>query len=348
MIDTDKILEMVDLRALIERELGQPHKESNGRPFWLCPFHSEKTPSFGIVKKDPRFFKCFGCGKSGTAINWVMDRKNIKFKEACAYLVGNNNLPVVHSSFYPSREKEKAPPKASEAPRSAWSEMARQQTDRCAALLWTPVGQWALNYLHRRGFSDDIIRQYRLGYNPQDMWWSPEKWGLPPDHKKVWLPKGITIPWLIEGSVWRLNVRRFEDDRFGKYVGPAGFKQGLFNADAINTRPVVVCEGAFNALSIIGAAGDIVGATATGSAHGGQVAKWVYRLSSADAVLLAFDRDEAGRSATQWWSDRLDNATILEPIFGDVNEMAQLSQKLVRSWIEQKLKSLGYRIENGF
>ncbi len=348
MIDTVAILEMVDLRTLIENELGQPHQESNGRPFWLCPFHTERTPSFGIVKKDPRFFKCFGCGKSGTAIDWVMARKNIGFKEACSYLVGDNDLPVTHSNFYPSRGKEKVPPKASEAPHLEWSKIARQQTDRCATLLWTPAGQWALNYLHRRGFSDDIIHQYRLGYNPQDMWWSPEKWVLPVDHKKVWLPKGITIPWIIDGSVWRLNVRRFEDDGFGKYVGPAGFKQGLFNADAVNTRPVVMCEGELDALSIISAAGDIVDAVATGSAHGGQVAKWVYRLSSADVVLLAFDRDEAGHSATQWWLNQLKNAVAFEPLFGDVNEMAQLSQKLVRSWIEQKLMSLGYRVEDGF
>ena len=88
--------------------------------------------------------------------------------------------------------------------------------------LWGPTGQQAREWLNRRGLPDQLIQAAGLGYNPQDIHMGPALWGLPQNgsDKPVWLPAGIVIPWLIDGLLWRINIRRFEGSP--KYIGPKG------------------------------------------------------------------------------------------------------------------------------
>src|SRR6187397_1769567 len=66
----------------------------------LCPFHNEKTPSFN-VSPVRGIFKCFGCGKGGNAVNFVMEHEHYSYPEALRYLARKYNIPV--------EEDEKAP-----------------------------------------------------------------------------------------------------------------------------------------------------------------------------------------------------------------------------------------------
>ena len=68
-------------------------KRSGSNMFGLCPFHSEKTPSFS-VSPDKQFYHCFGCGKGGGVINFIMDIENLSYPEAVEFLAKRANMPM--------------------------------------------------------------------------------------------------------------------------------------------------------------------------------------------------------------------------------------------------------------
>ena len=72
MVDTKALLEGVDMAALIGGDLGQPVRREGRWLKWICPFHADrKTPSLGVAGNR---WKCFGCGRSGDAIDWLRER----------------------------------------------------------------------------------------------------------------------------------------------------------------------------------------------------------------------------------------------------------------------------------
>jgi DNA primase len=150
----DELRGRVSLPGLVGRHVKL---ERRGREFaGLCPFHSEKTPSFYVVE-DKNFFHCFGCGAHGDAIGFVMRADNLDFLEAVEKLAGEAGLAVPQST---PEEREKA---------------RRQKTlletlEAAAAFyegcLWSPAGSAARDYLKARGLDDDAIRRFRLGWAP--------------------------------------------------------------------------------------------------------------------------------------------------------------------------------------
>ena len=68
-------------------------KKSGSNLFGLCPFHSEKTPSFS-VSPDKQIYHCFGCGKGGGVINFIMEIENLSYPDAIRFLARRVNLPV--------------------------------------------------------------------------------------------------------------------------------------------------------------------------------------------------------------------------------------------------------------
>ena len=75
------------------------HLNKKGANYWgLCPFHNEKTPSFS-VSQEKQIYKCFGCGKGGGAINFVMELDNLPFRDAVAVLAKRAGLEVPDSGY---------------------------------------------------------------------------------------------------------------------------------------------------------------------------------------------------------------------------------------------------------
>ena len=68
-------------------------KKSGANLFGLCPFHSEKTPSFSVAP-DKQIYHCFGCGKGGGVINFIMEIENLSFPDAVAFLARRANMPL--------------------------------------------------------------------------------------------------------------------------------------------------------------------------------------------------------------------------------------------------------------
>src|SRR5690554_3533872 len=127
-----------------------------------CPFHNEKTPSF-IVSPSKGIFKCFGCGKGGNAVNFLMEHEQISFVEAIKILGKKFHIPVEEKALTP---EDIAHQTERESMMVVTSFAARYFAER---LHQSDEGKSVgLGYLRERGFRDDIIRKFELGYSPEN------------------------------------------------------------------------------------------------------------------------------------------------------------------------------------
>jgi len=125
----------------------------------LCPFHHEKTPSFS-VHQEKQIFKCFGCGASGNVFSFIMREMNIDFPAASRLLAQRSGIQIPENENMDREQMQ-----AREGLYFA-NEAAMTFYQKC---LFEKRGEKALAYLHARGFDDDGIRAFQLGYAP-DGW----------------------------------------------------------------------------------------------------------------------------------------------------------------------------------
>jgi DNA primase len=127
----------------------------------LCPFHTEKTPSF-TVNPEKGFFHCFGCGQGGDVIKFMMLVTQMSFPEALEELARRSGISLPKPDY--SREDDEAQSKASKAALVHLMEIASEFFSDC---LWQgQAGQAARAYLAKRGISDKVSRAFGLGLNP--------------------------------------------------------------------------------------------------------------------------------------------------------------------------------------
>jgi len=122
----------------------------------LCPFHTEKTPSFTV---DPvkGFYHCFGCGAGGNVFTFLMEIEKVSFPEAVETLAKRAGISLEISKEDDARVKQ------AEVLYRA-NQMAEEFFIDC--LFKTNAGERALNYLSERGFYEDLIRKFKVGYSP--------------------------------------------------------------------------------------------------------------------------------------------------------------------------------------
>ncbi|MCL1785842.1 MAG: DNA primase [Alphaproteobacteria bacterium] len=128
-----------------------------GRDFWgCCPFHNEKTPSFKVNEEMGRYY-CFGCGEKGDIISFTMKTQNMQYPDAIRELANMAGLKV--PEFKP---KDAATIEREHTYFDIMESAAKLYSDR----LYAPDGEFALSYIRGRGFSDEDIKKYRIGYAP--------------------------------------------------------------------------------------------------------------------------------------------------------------------------------------
>ena len=279
----------------------------------LCPFHAEKSPSF-TVDADKQLYHCFGCGVGGDVFSLVMEKENLSFPEALKHLAERYNIPLPRRNLTPQALK--------------LEEQVQNLNESALAffrksLQATPEGKQALDYLKKRGLTDALIEEFKLGY-------APNSWNAMMSHFKA---KGVAEN-LLEKAGLALPGRKAGEyyDRFrgraifpifsltGKTVGFGGrslFDQdpkylnspdtpvytkgrllyGLnFTKDHIrNAGEIILVEGYTDFLSLYQAGFKNVVASLGTALTPNQVA---LALRFAPKVVINYDGDAAGKLAT--------------------------------------------------
>ena len=131
-------------------------KQGPDRFVGLCPFHTEKTPSFS-VHQGLQIYKCFGCGKGGDVFSFLMELQGLSFYEALKTLAGQHGIPM------PRRQMGELSDEESRR-RTALYRMHEIAQEVFQKQLQSPQGAPALEYTRRRSLSEEVIAEFGLGY----------------------------------------------------------------------------------------------------------------------------------------------------------------------------------------
>jgi len=154
----DEVLRRHDIAETVGKVV---HLVKNGKYLkGLCPFHSERTPSF-TVTPEKQIYHCYGCGKGGNVIKFVMDMESLSFPEAVKQLAEDIGLPVTWSaSSYaeptPQQQEKLRLVEAHEYTNKLYHYILRN----------TEPAKQAMDYLRSRGFTDGLIEEFGIGYAP--------------------------------------------------------------------------------------------------------------------------------------------------------------------------------------
>lgn len=310
MIPQDYIQEVVrrnDIQDVIQSYVQLRHR---GRTCTgLCPFHSEKTPSF-VVYPDTQSFYCFGCGAGGDVITFVKKISNLDYVEAVKMLASRAGMPMPNEEDKAGELRRKVLAINKDAARYFYEQLnADSEEGRLAREYWRK----------RRGLSDDTIRRFGLGY-------APDSFNDLLHHLKR---RGYTDEELLESGLVRRSEKgnlynlfrhrmmtpiidlrgnviafggRVLDDSKPKYINSPEtivYKKSrtmfaLNVAKKSTNRRYILCEGYMDVISMHQAGFD----TAVCACGTALTAEQVKLISDyADEVVLSYDSDEAGQKA---------------------------------------------------
>lgn len=284
-------------------------KKSGSNMFGLCPFHSEKTPSFS-VSPDKQIYHCFGCGKGGGVISFIMEIENLSFKEAVAFLAQRANMTL------PEQEDDRESKK-----RARMYALNRDAGYFFYEQLLAPSGERAREYMARRGISKTTATNFGLGFAPND-WSALEKAMREKGYTDFELfdagliKKGRNGGWYdtfrdrlmfpvidVQGRVIGFSGRILGDEG-PKYLNSPEtivFNKGR-NLFALNLAKksksgyILLTEGNIDVVSLHQAGFDSAVAS-LGTSLTAEQARLISRYT--DQVVIAYDNDGAGQKAAQ-------------------------------------------------
>ncbi|WDN90624.1 DNA primase [Desulfosarcina sp. BuS5] len=162
-ISEEKISEIINASDIIEVISDVVLLKKAGREHMgLCPFHAEKTPSF-TVNREKQLFYCHGCHEGGNVFNFLMKHNGLSFPDSARMLAGRYGIDIPDRQMSAGQKR-----RANE--RDYFIAINREAGDFFRrSLLETDKGNKALSYLNKRGISQEVINDFRLGYAP-DGW----------------------------------------------------------------------------------------------------------------------------------------------------------------------------------
>lgn len=149
----EQLKSSVDIVHVVGEYVKLKRQGAGPRYAGLCPFHSEKTPSFSVHSAH-QFYKCFGCGAGGDVIKFVMEIERFTFWEAVKYLAERNGIPIPQRREFSDEEAKL---------RESLHEMHEIAQRQFQELLYSPQGESARDYLKRRGLSRSTAEEFGLG-----------------------------------------------------------------------------------------------------------------------------------------------------------------------------------------
>ncbi len=359
--DVARVRASTDIVALIGEHAAL--KRQGQRWVGLCPFHSEKTPSFS-VNAEEGFYYCFGCQAKGDAISFVRAVEHLDFVEAVHRLADRAGM-TIREDAHSGRDSQR---------RKILLDIMEQAVEWYhRRLLDGPDAGRARDYLRSRGYDGEVVRRFRLG-------WAPDEWdelctglklsrehavgtGLGFVNRRGRLQDAFRARILFpicdpSGHPVALGGRILPDSE-----DPAKYKNSSETAvyskrrtlyalnwakdDIIRKGEVVVCEGYTDVIGLFGAGVERAVATC-GTALAEDHVKLLRNFAS--RVVLAFDADGAGQAAAgrfYEWERRLeiDVAVADLPPGSDPGELARTDPGALRAAIEQAKPFLRFRVE---
>ncbi len=310
----DKVLDATDIVQTVSQHTRLTKKGT--RYFGICPFHSEKTPSFS-VNAEKQLYYCFGCSAGGNVVGFVMDVYKYSFPEAIEYLATQANIPIEYEEWNAKDD-------------GLYQRKKRMhQINRDAARYYYAMFQknkTAQAYINNRGLSKETIETFAIGY-------APKRGGLYNYLKS----KDYSEEEMLESSLVRKNERGFYDyfrDRimfpimdlsdnivaFGGRILDKGEPKYLNSPETIvfykhsmlynlnrakkelSTDPLIISEGYMDVISLYDKG--VKNACATlGTALNKAHAKLILRYTN--NTVLCYDGDRAGRAAAVRGADIL-------------------------------------------
>ena len=309
-----ELLSRVDVVEVVGRYVQL--KKGGANLMGLCPFHGEKSPSF-TVSPTKQFFHCFGCGKNGNALGFLMDHAGMTFIEAVKDLAQQTGMTVPEDDLSP---QDKAKAAAQKQKQSTLSDMLEKAANAYQQQL--KVAPKAVTYLKGRGLSGQIAKRFGLGYSPEG--WRSLASVFPDYDDPLLAESGLVIVNEEDGKRYdrfrdrvMFPIRNIKGECIGfggrvmgdgtpKYLNspetPVFHKgrelYGLFEArDSIHsTGYVLVTEGYMDVVAL--AQWGFPNAVATlGTACTPDHVQKLFRFT--DSVVFGFDGDAAGRRAAR-------------------------------------------------
>lgn len=313
----DKIMDAADIVEVVSDFVSLRKRGVNYTG--LCPFHDEKTPSFS-VSPSKGICKCFSCGKGGTAVHFIMEHEQMTYYEALRYLARKYNIEIAEREL---TDKEKAAKTVRESMLIV-NEFAQKFFSN--TLFGTEEGKnVGLSYFYERGFRDDIIKKFGLGYSPEKrdaLYEASKKEGY---NKDFLLKTGLCL----ESQDGRSTIDRFRgrvmfpvyslsgkviafggrvlrtSDKTAKYLNSpesevyhkSNVLYGIYQAKGaiVKNNNCFLVEGYTDVLSMHQAGIENVVASSGTSLTGGQI-RQIHRFS--ENITVLYDGDAAGIKAS--------------------------------------------------
>jgi DNA primase len=308
----DRIRDASDIVDVISDYV--PLKKRGKNYLGLCPFHSEKDPSFTVTPQKQIFY-CFGCGEGGNVIHFLMKHEKLSFPEAIELLAKKANIPLPKESW---REKQ-----------SGLSDKlyyANQVANEyfVKSLYWEAPGKSARQYLRKRGFESETLKIFSLGFAPPE-WEGVLRFAQTKDIKpEILTQAGLTIPrtegkgsydrfrkritfpvFNLSGKIVGFGGRVLDDKDEPKYLnspetpiyqkGRILYGLNLSKEEIRQKGSAILVEGYVDLITLYQAGIKNVVAS-SGTAFTSDQAHLLARY--AEKVYLFFDADSAGQSAT--------------------------------------------------
>src|SRR3954447_1385571 len=359
--DIARVREATDFVAVAGEHIAL--KKVGQRYVGLCPFHAEKTPSFS-VNADEKLFYCFGCQMKGDVITFVREVEHLEFADAVEYLATKAGIHVRHDQVVVSRDRDR---------RDRLVEVMKKAVDWYhERLLSGDDAAPARSYLRSRGYDGDVVRQFQLG-------WAPDDWDALARSLKV------SEDVLRDTGLGFVNRRQRQQDSFRARVmfpifdtrgDPVAFsgralpgadgpkyknsaESPLYSkskvlyglnwakSDVVRAGEVIICEGST----------DVIGFFLAGLPRA--VAGWGTALTEdqvrtlknfARRLVLAYDADAAGQAAAERlyeWEKRheVDIAVADLPPGADPADLARSDPERLRAAVDEARPFLAFRID---
>jgi DNA primase len=362
--DVERVRSASPIDVVIGESVGL--RRQGTRYIGLCPFHTEKSPSFN-VNAELQVYHCFGCQASGDVITFVRETQNLGFREAVELLAGRAGIPL----RYDDARSAGAARKRSRLVEAVEAAVAWYHE----RLLSSPDAAHARGYLRSRGYDGETVRHYRLG-------WAPDAWDdlvralrLDADLAKeaglglvnsrgrlqdvfrarvlfpVFDARGDAVGFggrVIPG-VGRPNEPKYKNSPTTAVYDKSSLLYGLnwAKGEIVKSGEAVVCEGYTDVIGMakagVGRAVGVCG-TAMTERHLTALARFGRRL------VLAFDADSAGQGAAerlyQWERTHDVELAVADlPPGSDPGDLAMSDPDALRAAVERAQPLLGARLE---